>query len=55
MKTLELIVAVIVISIFVGFIIWSCILVFRHEGPDESHSRTRYEQAKYINNKKLRA
>lgn len=57
METLKLITGIIVLSIFVGFIIWSCIQIFRHEGPDESHSRTRYNQTMYMNrnNKKLSA
>ena len=48
MKTLEIIVGTLMLSIFIGFIIWSTIQIFRHEGPDESSSRVRYDEADQI-------
>jgi len=56
MKTLELIAGIISLSIFVGFIVWSCIHILKSVEPDETNAQTRYTQTMNITkNKKQRA
>jgi hypothetical protein len=48
MKTVQLIFAIILTLAFIVFIVVSTYYILKHEGPDESHSATRYAQAQNI-------
>ncbi len=55
METLYLIIKVLLFIALAAFVFISFLFAVMHTGPDESQSRTRYEQTKYITNKQKRA